>query len=391
MKKLSYYCLSVLLLCSYLSIAQNELKHATYLDKMADVLINYSLELQPQEKIAIWTTSEANELNLALYKEALLAGAYPVIICDVPGWDEIFYRYANNDQLSYPEEYFFFIVNYVDVILNIGADANTKRLSNVKPDKFDFVANANRRIIERWLERESNKELRWCYTIYPNEAFAQEAEMGTLEYRDFVLNACKLNLPDPAEAWQMESKRQWELSNWLKGKETVLLKGPDIDLSLSVKDRTFLVADGKLNFPDGEIYCSPVENSANGWVKFSYPAIVHGQEIQDLELWFEQGKVVKCKASKGEELFSELIKTDSGASVLGELGIGTNYNIKRFTKMILYDEKIGGTIHLAIGQGFPDSGGNNASSIHVDMVCDMSKSDIIVDGELFYKNGKFLK
>lgn len=374
-----------------LCVSQESFMYKSPIDKMADVLINYSLEIQPHEKIAIWSTSEANELNLALYKEAILAGAYPVIICDVPGWDEIFFKYSNEEQLAYQEDYYLFIVNHFDVILNIGADANTKRLSNINPNNFKLAANANQKINERWHERATNKELRWCYTTFPTKAYAQEAEMGTLEYKEFVYNACKLNQSSPSKSWEEDSKRQNELSNWLKGKDKVELKGPDIDLKMSVKDRIFIVAAGKNNFPDGEIYCSPVENSANGWVKFSYPAIVNGQEIQELELWFENGKVVKHKASKGEELFTEVLKTDDGASILGELGIGTNYNIKRFTKNMLYDEKIGGTIHLAIGNGFPDSGGENESSIHIDMVCNMKESEMLVDGELFYKDGEFVK
>lgn len=380
----------ILFLFNFQCRSQENITYKSPLTKMADVLVNYSLELQPREKIAIWSTSEANELNLALYKEAILAGAYPVIICDIPGWDEIFFKYSNEEQLSYQEDYYLFIINHFDVILIIGADANTKRLSNINPNNFKLSANAKQKINERWMERVTNKESRWCYTIFPTEAYAQEAEMGTLEYKEFVYNACKLNQPNPSKSWQEDSKRQHEFSNWWKGKDKVELKGPDIELTMSVKDRFFIVADGKLNFPDGEVFCSPIENSANGWVKFSYPAIVNGQEIQDLELWFENGKVVKHKASKGEELFTEILKTDDGASILGELGIGTNYNIKRFTKNILYDEKIGGTIHLAIGSGFPDSGGKNESSIHIDMVCDMNNGEIIGDGEIFYKNGKFV-
>ncbi|WP_297093745.1 aminopeptidase [uncultured Draconibacterium sp.] len=386
------YCfLIVLCMSSVFCFSQEELSYVTPTDKMADVLINYSLELQPHERIAIFTQSEANELNIALYREALLAGAYPVIICEIPSSNEIFYTYANKDQLAYEEDYFLYIINNFDVLLNIGATSNTKSLNNVNPELFQITANANKKVTERFMERDGNNELRWCYATYPTDALAQEAEMGTVEYKEFVFNSCKLNTPDPAQSWEEDSKRQRELSAWLKGKDKIELKGPEIDLSLSIKDRAFLVADGKLNFPDGEIYCSPIENSANGWVKFSYPAIVMGKEIRDLELWFKNGKVVKCKASKGEELFSEMLKTDKGANVLGELGIGTNYSIKRFTKNMLYDEKIGGTIHLAVGNGFPDSGGKNVSSVHTDMVCNMKSSEIIVDGELFYKDGEFLK
>ena len=157
---------------------------------------------------------------------------------------------------------------------------------------------------------------------------------------------------------------------------------------MSVKDRSFGVYDGKYNFPDGEIATSPVENSVNGWVRYSYPAIYGGQEVSDIELWFEQGKVVKERASKGGEFLTPILNTDAGARYLGEWGIGTNYGITRFTKNMLFDEKMGGTIHLAVGAGLPQAGGLNQSSIHWDMLCDMSESEIVVDGELFYQDGK---
>jgi len=179
-----------------------------------------------------------------------------------------------------------------------------------------------------------------------------------------------------------------ELQSWLDGRRQVQLKGADIDLKLSVKDRRFIVCDGKENFPDGEIFTGPVEESASGWVRLHYPAIYGGREVQDVELWFEDGKVVREKASKGGDLLTALLNTDAGARYLGELGIGTNYNIPRFTKDMLFDEKLGGTIHLALGEGYPETGSHNESGIHWDMLCDMHDGEITADGELFYKDGK---
>lgn len=212
--------------------------------------------------------------------------------------------------------------------------------------------------------------------------------MSLSEYQDFVYGAGMLDEPDAVAAWQKEGERQRELIAWLSGKDKVVMQGPDIDLQLSIKGRSFKEADGKYNFPDGEIFTGPVEDSANGWVRFRYPAIYGGREVTDIELWFEDGKVVKEKASKGDELLSSLLDTDEGSRFLGEWGIGTNYNIQRFTKNMLFDEKIGGTIHLALGSSYPETGGKNHSGLHWDMLCDLMEGEISVGGELFYKNGK---
>jgi aminopeptidase len=225
-------------------------------------------------------------------------------------------------------------------------------------------------------------------TVYPTNALAQEANMSLSDYREFVYEAGMLNAKDPVALWKAEKKKQKKLANWLEGKDKVVLKGDDIDLTFSIKGRTFITAAGDMNFPDGEIFTSPVENSVNGWVRFKYPALFGGQEIENIELWFEKGKVVKEKAGRNQKLLTAQLNTDKGARVLGEWGIGTNYNIKKFTKNMLFDEKLGGTIHLAMGLGFGEAGGKNTSGLHWDMLCDMSRSEILVDEKLFYKNGK---
>jgi len=214
--------------------------------------------------------------------------------------------------------------------------------------------------------------------------------MSLREYQDFVYQAGMLHLDDPVDFWVKEGQKQAKLIDWLSGRDQVVIKGNNVDLSFSIKDRTFEPADGKYNFPDGEIFTGPVEASANGYVRFSYPAIYGGQEVEDIELWFEDGKVVKEAASKGQELLTSLLNTDEGARYLGEWGIGTNYGIHRFTKNMLFDEKIGGTIHLAVGAGYPETGSLNDSGVHWDMLCDMAESEITVDGDLMYKDGKFV-
>ena len=363
----------------------------TPIDKWARVLVRYSLDLQPGQSLLIRSETEAKELILAVYREALLVGAYPYIRCDLPGRLEIFFRTANSDQLANLNAFERFEIGYVNAALRIDAPANTRELTGVDPKRYQIFKKSNGKIGEIAFKRIERQELRRCITAYPTNALAQEAEMGLSEYRDFVFNACKLNEPDPAAAWKSESLQQHEIVRRLQGKDKISLKGPDIDLTLSIKGRPFVVADGKVNFPDGEIFTSPLEDSANGWVRFSYPAIYDGRQVNDVELWFENGKVIKEKAAQGQDFLTEMLNMDEGACKLGELGIGTNYGIKRFTKNMLFDEKMGGTIHLALGHGLSDSGGVNASAIHWDMLCDMSQGEISVDGELFYKNGRFVK
>jgi aminopeptidase len=371
--------------------SQTDSSNFTPYDKWANVLVNYSLNLQPGQTLLIETTPLSQELCLLVYKEALKAGAHPYISIELPGMKEIFYKTATDTQLNFVSPVFKFLYENFDTNLYIHSPANTRSLSNADPVRIQTANKAFMKKAKTYLyERIDNKQMKWCYTSFPTQALAQEADMGFEEYKKFVFESCRLNEPDPRESWKNISQNQEELCEWLSGKSEVILHGPNIDLKMSIKDRKFINDDGRVNFPGGEIYTSPVENSANGWVRFSYPSIYKNNEIIDIELWFEDGKVVKEKASKGETFLTEILNSDTGARILGELGIGTNYGIKRFTKNMLFDEKIGGTIHIAVGHGFPEIGGTNVSSIHWDMLCDMSEGEIIVDGELFYKNGEFV-
>jgi aminopeptidase len=363
----------------------------TPIDKWAQVLVRYSLDLRPGETLLIRSSTEAKELILAVYREALRVGAYPYLRCDLPERMEILFRYANDDQLASLNALESYEIGYVDAALLIRAPANTKELTGVDPKRYQIFNKSNGKLREIAFKRVEQNKLKRCITDYPTNALAQEAEMGLLEYRDFVFHACKLNESDPASVWKNESVQQREIARRLQGKDTVVLKGPNVDLTLSIRGRIFAVADGKVNFPDGEIFSSPVENSATGWIRFNYPAIYNGRQVDNVELWFKDGRVFKEKAAPGQEFLTEMLNTDEGARRLGELGIGTNYGIQRFSKNMLFDEKMGGTIHLALGQGFPECGGVNKSAIHWDMLCDMSQGEIFADGELFFKNGHFSK
>lgn len=360
------------------------------LSKLAEILVHYSLEIKPGDQFELRSNPLAHDLALLVYQEAIKAGAYVTNYVSLPGGEEVFYKYANDDQLDSVSPVRKLVTESFDVILSIGAEYNTRSLSAVDPQRLSRARKARTQLTKIFLERSAKKELRWCYTVFPTNASAQDADMSLADYQEFVYGAGLLDEPDPISAWRKEGQRQQELIEWFSGKDTVELKGNDVDLKFSIKDRTFKEADGKKNFPDGEIFTAPVEDSANGWVRFSLPAIYEGQEIIDVELWFENGKVVKEKAAKGQELLTASLNTDAGARFLGEWGIGTNYGIKHFTKNILFDEKMGGTIHLALGSGYPETGSVNESAIHWDMLCNMADSEIKVDGYTFYKNGKVI-
>jgi len=358
--------------------------------KLAKILVQYSLELKPGEKFRLRTSPLAEELSLAVYKEAIMAGAHVTVQNSLPGASEILFKHASNSQLEFVSPILKLITETWDADLYIGAEHNTRELSRVDPSRMVMTRKANAALTKLYFERAAKGELKWSLTVFPTHAMAQEADLSLGDYRDFVYGACLLDEEDPITAWKNLSHQQGEYIHWLAGRDRVEIQGENVDLKFSIKNRDFENCDGKKNFPDGEIFTGPVEDSVNGYIRFSYPAIYGGQEVEDIELWFEAGKVVKEKASKGQDLLTKMLDTDAGSRFLGEWGIGTNYGIQRFTKNMLFDEKIGGTIHLAVGTGFPETGSKNESGIHWDMLCDMKQSEIRVDGDLFYQDGQFM-
>ncbi len=358
--------------------------------QFAKVLIHYSLNLQSGQQLSLFTAPLAEELALAAYAEAIRTGAHVFVQNELPDADEVFFKNASDAQLDYVSPIRKLVIETFDAQLYILADHNTRALSGVDPSRIARSRKARAPLSKVFDERAARGEMHWCLTLYPTQALAQEADMSLDDYREFVFAACLLNEPDPAAAWRQEGERQRQWVNWLAGKDRVALKGANIDLQMSIKDRKFIACDGKLNFPDGEIFTGPVEDSVNGWVRFRYPAIEAGQEVTDIELWFENGRIVRETASKNQALLTGLLNTDAGARYLGEWGIGVNYGIKRFTKNMLFDEKLGGTIHLAAGSSYAESGGKNESGLHWDMLCDMAESEITVDGEVFYRDGRIV-
>jgi aminopeptidase len=277
-----------------------------------------------------------------------------------------------------------------DCLISLGGLDNTRTLSGVDPARQQIARTAGQELMQTFMQRSAAGEFRWVGTMYPTNAQAQEADMSLADFEDFVYSACFVDKEEPVAEWQKMSAMQQQLVDWLVGKKDVKVQGPNVDMTLSIAERTFINSDGQKNMPSGEIFTGPVEESVNGWVRFTYPAIFSGREVEGIELRFEDGKVVEASAKKNEEFLISVLDTDPGARYLGEWAVGTNNGIQRFTKSILYDEKIGGTIHMAVGNGYPETGSKNKSVVHWDMICDMRDGGKIwVDDELFYDSGKF--
>jgi aminopeptidase len=278
-----------------------------------------------------------------------------------------------------------------DVIVRIEASENPQALSGYPADSQKARSKALGAVMKIQMEREGNGSLRRCTTQFPTQGYAQTAGMSLRQYERFVFEACKVHLDDPVAAWNEMEKVQQRLIDFLAGKKHLHVRGDNIDLEMSIDGRIFENASGHANFPDGEIFTGPVEDSVNGWVKFTYPAYYQGNEVVGVELAFENGVVTKATAEKNESFLLSVLDTDEGARRLGEFAIGTNNDIQQFTGSILFDEKIGGTVHMALGQGYLQTGSVNTSAIHWDMICDMRDGgEIDADGEVFYRNGKFL-
>lgn len=358
--------------------------------KLAELLVNYSVDVQPEDWVWISGHIIAEPLVNEVLRAVLEAGGRPTIRLGSDDIDETNLLYASQDQLEWIDPTTKTLYEEADCLISLRATENTRSLSGIEPKKQQIRKKARRGLTETYLRRAAEKDLKWVLTQYPCPAYAQEADMSLSDYEDFVFGATFVDQDDPIKAWQEVHEKQQKVVDWLEGKKEVVVKSPNADLTLSIEGRTFINSDGKNNMPSGEVFTGPVEDSANGWVEFTYPAISGGREVSGVRLEFEDGKVVKASAKKNEEYLLSQLDTDEGSRYLGEFAIGTNYGIQQFTKSILYDEKIGGSFHMAVGAGYPETGSKNKSSIHWDFICDIKEdSEIRVDGELLYKDGKF--
>jgi aminopeptidase len=359
---------------------------------LANLLVDYSVDVQPGQRVGISAPTTAAPLVEAVYERVLERGGFPNLLLSLPGLAALFMRRASDAQLRYISPFVKAQYCEFECSINLGGPSNTRELTAVDPARQAIQRQAAAPILETYFKRTAAGEFKWVTTNYPTDAAAQDAEMSLREYEDFVYGACHVDDPrvDPVTYWRQFSAGQQRLIEWLKPKDRVNIRGPNVDLTLSVKGRHFINADGRRNMPDGEIFTGPVEDSVNGWVHFTYPVVAFGREIEGIELKFEAGRVVQASARKNQDFLLSALDSDVGARYVGEFAIGTNLGIQRFTKSILFDEKIGGSFHMALGAGYPDTGSQNHSGLHWDMICDMhAGGEIWVDGELFYEKGDF--
>lgn len=364
--------------------------------KFAKVLVDYSAHVAAGDRILIEATTAAEPLVRELYLQILEKGGIPHLMMTLPGMlpfvqEDLYLAYAKDSQLDFVPTFYKLAYDQFEGRIRVHSATNTRGSTNVDPLKAQRRGKALGAITEAQFRRGGEGKFKWVTTLYPTDAYAQEANMSLQEYEDYVYAAVHANEADPVAYWQSTATEQQAAVDFLAGKGQVSVRGPNVDLTLSVRGRKFENSVGTFNMPDGEIFTSPVEDSANGWVKFTYPAVHEGVAVEGAELTFSNGRVESARAEKNQDYLLKKLETDQGSRYMGEFAIGTNKDITRFTGHILFDEKIGGSFHLALGTGFAELGGKNKSSMHWDMICDMRQdSEILIDGQTFYKNGQFV-
>ncbi len=352
--------------------------------KAAKILVDHSTKVKKDEYVQIIADSASEELALECYKLCIQRGAYPVLKMNIPGQAYTYYKNASEEQLKKFPKIAMHEMKNTQAVIYIGAPLNTRELASINSKKIAMRTKALHRLFEYRAER-----TRWVIFYYPTEALAQEANMSLSEFKSFVFKSTNIN-------WERESQKMDKLQRIIDKGQHVRIVGADTDLSFSIKGMKAIKCDGHHNMPDGEVFTTPVKDSVQGEIAFSFPSIKEGKEVDGIKLTFKNGKVIKAVADKNQDVLNHVLNTDKGAKFLGEFGIGTNYNIKSHVKNILFDEKIGGTIHLALGAAYKETGnGNNKaqlnrSAVHWDLIKDLRRGGkIYIDNKLIQDHGDF--
>jgi len=362
------------------------------LDKLAELITSYSLGLREGQVYRIDGEEVSIPLAVALYRAAVRLGAYTYTKIVPTGLDEIELQEASEEQLGHIPELEQIASDRLDAWTSIWGTVNTRALTRADPDRRRLQLSTHYRMVNRRWERISSGDLAWCGTLYPTQSHAQDAEMSLTDFEDFVHGACHTREDDdPIGHWQEMSASLTARARELDGVRELRVVGPKTDLRVDVEGRRWIPSDGRHNMPDGEIFTSPVETGTAGEIFFAFPSVFQGREVENVHLRFEDGRVVDAEATAGEAYLRSLLDTDGGARVLGEIAFGLNYEIDRFTRDILFDEKIGGTMHVALGGSFEEAGGENKSDLHWDLICDLrGEGEVYADGELVWKAGTFV-
>jgi aminopeptidase len=355
-------------------------------DAFAALICEWCLQVEQGQQVLVESTTLAEPAVRALHRELLHRGAWPLLRIEPPWQAADFYQHARERHLDEFAPAALAEAQSFDARVRIDAPANTRALASVEPALIARAARA------RGALQEARLAMSWCGTLWPTAALAQQAGMGEEEYGAFVARALFLDRDDPVVGWRELSKRQARLVDRLGLAHEIRVEADGTDLRLRVDGRTWINSDGRRNMPSGEVFTGPLERSAQGTIRFTIPSSPRGVLVEDVELCFEGGEVVEASAERGDEYLQAALLTDTGARFLGELGIGTNPGIDRATGSILLDEKIAGTVHLALGRSYPDSGGSNASALHWDLICDLREGGrLSADGEVVVEDGKFVQ
>jgi aminopeptidase len=360
-------------------------------ERLANILVNYSVEVQPGDLVRISGSTVAEPLVVAVFRQVVKAGGSAAIRLTPDQCQGVLLRSGTDEQLSYVSPLVMHETETIDCSINITGSENTKALTNVDPAWQRLAAEARKPVLNRFLQRAAGKALCWVGSEFPTNAGAQNADMSLNEYEDFVFAAGLLHLDDPAAAWREIGARQQRACDLLERVKELHFTAPNgTDLWIGVEGRHWVNCDGKTNFPDGEVFTAPIEDTTRGVICYSFPAVLQGREVDGIRLEFKDGRVADARAAKGQDFLIQMLDADPGTRILGEIGISTNYAITRYSKRALFDEKIGGTFHCALAASFPESGGKNQSGIHWDMVCDLrAGGSIKADGRIISENGRF--
>jgi aminopeptidase len=356
-------------------------------------VLDHSLRLQAGEVLRIeGDAAAAAPLVLPLHREAIKRGAHAYAALDLGGLKELLVAHGSDEQLDFVSPMELREMDAIDASITIWSESNTRSFTRADTDRRQRQLTAQRQVAIRRRDRIASGEHRWCGTLSPTEGNAQDADMSLEDYEDFVFRACHVLDDDPVDHWRQVGERLQARAEELSSARELRIVGEDTDLTVVVEGRTWRAAYGRQNVPDGEVYTSPVETGVNGTIRFGFPAVFGGREIDDARLVLENGRVVAAEAAGGQEYLRSLLEIDEGASGVGEIAFGLNYEIDRFTRNILFDEKIGGTMHLALGMGFEALGGQNRSALHLDLICDLRREgEVYAEGELIWRNGQFLQ
>jgi len=360
-------------------------------ERLAALVVDYSLGLGAGDIVRVDGAEESLPLLVPFYDAAIASGAHVYAGVGVEGAIELLLREGSDAQVAYVPPVAAQEIEDLDALFTIWSDVNTRALSGVDPARQKLMLDARQELSKRRTERIFSGEMRWCGTLFPTNAHAQDAGMSLRVYEEFVYGACHvLGDGDPASHWRRTASALQARAEELGNVAELRILGPDTDLLVVVEGRTWVAADGRLNMPDGEVFTSPLEDRTSGEIRYTFPAVFQGREVEDVRLRFAEGRVVKAEAARGSDYLASVLEME-GAAVLGEVAFGLNYEIDRFTQNILFDEKIGGTMHLALGASFPMTGGVNSAPIHWDMICDLREDgEVFADGELIWKAGHFL-